>query len=334
MALHVEIEAAKPLADISEGRPSRRQTGGRDIASLASSMAIEGVRHPVLLMPNGVVLDGGRRMAAARMLGWTTIPAKVVATVEEAVDALYDSADDESSVPRTMEEVVTLGMTIEAMDHASPGGHQDYIERIGGAVSSSGSKYKRSRYVVQAAYSAKRPAHVVETAKQAIAAVEAGTMTVTGAFNRVRASERADVADVVASDGLPTVAPPSGAARSPRARLLRVEWCRALAGKGATSDQIAERLSIGVGAVKKICKDKGITITADAAVHSTQRKAVDPDRAMRVAVNDLDALVWSLERVDISRLNTDDATVWARQLGRYARDISRVAKNIKGVLPS
>lgn len=333
MALKVRLEQAKPIP--ATHRTTRTNT--RNIDSLAASMALEGLRHPVLLLANDVILDGGRRMAAARKLGWTTIPAKYVHTVEDAVEALYESDtlyDDDTVLPRTMEEVVILGLTIEALDHRDPGGHQDYLRYIGGAISSSGSKYVRARYVVQAARSTKRPAHVVTAAKQAMAAVDAGTISYTAAYNRVRAAEKADVADVVDDEGMPPVDPPSALARSPRARALRIEWCRALAGKGATSEQIAGRLGIGIEAVKRLCRDSGITLTADAAIAKTQRKAVDPDRAMRVAVDDLDALVWSLERVDVNRLNPDDAANWAKQLGRYARGISRVAQNIKGVLPS
>lgn len=341
MSIGTVEEESMQISDIDDVRPSRLTMDQRKTAELASSMALEGLRHPVLVMPGGHLLKGGRRVAAARMLGWTTIAAKQVSTVEEAVAALVDCRD-EFSEARTIEEMVALGITIEAMDHGDSHA-ADYTQLIGGVVSSSGSLYKRARSVVQAAHSKLRPQHVVETARAALAAYEAGTMTISGASDRVRAAEKATgtggringkvavIADVVAPDGLPTTPPPNAAARSPRARKLREEWIRALISQGATSEQISGRIGIGVNAIKKICKDNGLVVAADAALAKTQRRAADPNKAMRVVIDDLDALVWSLDRLDVAALDPTEVAQWAVLLSGYARRISKVSRTIKGV---
>lgn len=329
MSLETTGEATTDISNIGNDRPSRSAYDSRGIAQLAASMALEGMRHPVLVMPNGELLKGGRRQAAAQSLHWTTIPARQVRYVEDVVEYLMDTRDEFTEL-RTIEESVGLGLAIETLDKR--GGNDDYNNLIGSAVMSSGSAYKRARYIVVAAQSQVRPLHVVEVAKQAVASIDTGMMTISMGYNRVRAAEKGNPAAAVSHDGLPATAPPSPAARSPRARILRQEWIKALAMKGATSQQIADRLGLTVSGLKKITRDIGITITADTVMARTQRKVVDPNKSMRVAIDDLDALMWSLERIDPTQLDPTEAAEWAATLNRYARGIARVSRTIKGAL--
>lgn len=333
MTVDASQEQATPITSIRNTRPTRRPTDV-GIPTLAASMAIEGQRHPILVMPNGELLKGRRRVMAARELGWTSIATRQIRTVEEAVEAIYDSRD-ELNHPREIEEWVDLGAAIETLDHTPQADGQDkrdYVGYIGGAVSASGSAYKRSRVLVTAARSKMRPRHVVDVAKASLDAYKAGTLTLSAAYNRVRAAEAANPVDVVApEDNLPLTAPPSPMARSPRARKVREDWVRALASEGATSDQIAGRLAITVAAVKKIAKDIGVQISADHATGRSQRRPADPNRAMRVVADDLDALVWSLGRIDVTALDEEHLAGYAAQFATYARAITRVAKRIKGV---
>lgn len=323
------MERAHAIGDLGQSRPSRHQLP--DLDSLAASMALEGLRHPVLLMPGGQLLKGFRRVAAARLLGWSTINARTVHTMEEAADAIIGQRD-ETCRPRQVDEWVELGLTIELLDRRErpergKDGYDSYTV-VGPAVTSSGAMYKRARVVVNAARSGVRPARVVEVAKHALDALNAGSITVNAAHDRVRAAEKADPIDGLGADGLPLIPPPTPNARSPKARQLRVDWIRALAAKGATSAQIAEQLGITLQGLKKIAHSSGITISADQALNRQQRKATDPNRAARVVVSDLDALVWSLERIDTSALDPIEAGVWAKQLRDYARSISRVSSKM------
>jgi hypothetical protein len=336
VSLDAVDEHAKPITEIGTSRPSRRTTLPA-FAALAASMALEGLRHPVLIMPTGAVLDGHRRISAALSLGWTTIPAREVRTIEDAVEAIKASYD-ELTMPRTIEEYVDQGLTIETLEHRDPGtkhreGKKDYGYLIGGALTTSGSTYKRARTVVQASRSRMRPAHVVATAKEALRQAEAGVITVSSAYNRVQATMRAGPQpEGLVGDGLPSVPPPSAEARSPKARILRLEWVRALNEKGATSKQIADVLGIHVTSLRKMARTAGIDITADVVLARQAAKTADPNKAVRVAIDDLDALVWSLDRLDARQLDPNDAAEWALMLTRYARALNRVSRKIKGVV--
>lgn len=333
-------EQVVAIASINTERLTRKAVIDTDLRALAASMALEGLRHPVLLMPNGELLKGGRRLTAAfELLGWETIPARRVRYADDAVDSIVDSRD-EFSVKRTWEERVMLGLTLETLDHkpAENGEYLDYTGVIACALATSGSGYKRARIVVTAAQSRVRPAHVVAVAKHALDAVNAGTMSLTAAVNRVKAAEKGvdltekeDQVGGISTDALPRLAPPSAAARSPKARQLREQWIRAMSAQGATTPQIAQRLGLTPQGIRSICRQTGIEIPADQVVSRMQGKAANPNKVVRVAVEDLDALVESLARVDVSALDTDALDEWSQRLARYSRQLARIARTIKGV---
>lgn len=328
MSLETTAETSRQIAELREDRPSRRKSDYGGIAALAASMAVEGQRHPILVMPNGQVLKGGRRLAAARHLGWATIAARNVDTVEDAIEALSGSAD-ELTRPRTLTEMVDLGMSIETLDRRPGAEIHDYAEYIGRVLTTSGAQYKRAKTVVLASRSQLRAMHVVAMAKRVLEQVDAGLLTVHAAYGRVKGAEKMPPPDEIADDGLPTLAPPSPQARSPKARMLREQWIHALAGQGATADQIAQKLGISISGVRHICKQIGVEIPAEKVLARTQRKAVDHNRTVSVALDDLDALVWSLDRVDTDAVDDTQREEWAKRLGRYARDINRVSRKIK-----
>jgi transposase len=188
---------------------------------------------------------------------------------------------------------------------------------------------------VLAARSPVRPAQVVEAARKALAEAEAHTITLSAAYDRLRAAEVAWTEEENASrvtdydaKGLPTTSPPLPRSRSSKARKLRIEWVKAMAAQGATSDEIALRLGIGTRAVWQIVKDEGLVIPADKAMAKTPRKAFDPARAMTAIATDLDALVWSLDRINPDSLDPAQAADWAAQLHAHALTIRRVSRRI------
>lgn len=329
IAVHVDApEETMEIDKIATKRASRRVIGTID--TLAASIAVEGLRHPVLVMPSGDILDGKRRIIAARSLGWTTIPAKHVVYVEDAARRII-AAKDEHTLPRQLEEIIDQGLMLETLDHENPGSTRDYVSHIiAPAVMMSGSQYKRARMVVYTSRSHLRPRYVAETARDAIRSVDAGVMAITTAYARVRTAMKANPPEEnTVEDGLPAVPPPAPAARSPKARQLRIQWIRALVGQGATTAQIADRIGIGASAIRKIYRDIDITNSADVAMHRTQVKAVDHNRVMRVILDDLDALAWSLEGVDMNALDEAEKAEWAKRLTRYARDINRASRKIQ-----
>jgi N6-adenosine-specific RNA methylase IME4 len=64
------------VADIKVGGRYRNDMG--DIAGLAASIAEVGLLHLIVVRADGRLISGGRRLAACKMLGWTTVPVHVV----------------------------------------------------------------------------------------------------------------------------------------------------------------------------------------------------------------------------------------------------------------
>jgi len=73
------------INDIKVKKRIRKDMG--DIAALADSMKRFGQISPILITKNNVLIAGGRRLEAARSLGWSTINA-VVAEIPDEVSKL------------------------------------------------------------------------------------------------------------------------------------------------------------------------------------------------------------------------------------------------------
>jgi ParB family chromosome partitioning protein len=72
-----------PIADIKVKKRIRKNPG--DIEALAESMGRFGLLNPITITKKNVLIAGGRRLEAARRLGWTTINA-VVAEIPGSMD--------------------------------------------------------------------------------------------------------------------------------------------------------------------------------------------------------------------------------------------------------
>ncbi len=57
------------LDEITVGWRHRQELG--DIDDLAASLTEVGLLHPVVVTPEGTLIAGARRLAAAKLLGWT-----------------------------------------------------------------------------------------------------------------------------------------------------------------------------------------------------------------------------------------------------------------------
>jgi ParB family transcriptional regulator, chromosome partitioning protein len=68
----------RPIASIRISKRIREEFG--DVESLAASMATIGLLHPIVVTPEGVLVCGERRLRAAKLLGWETIPVTIRST--------------------------------------------------------------------------------------------------------------------------------------------------------------------------------------------------------------------------------------------------------------
>jgi hypothetical protein len=64
-----------PIADIRVGERRRRDHG--DIEALAANIASVGLLQAIVITADGLLICGERRLRAAKLLGWTTIPVTI-----------------------------------------------------------------------------------------------------------------------------------------------------------------------------------------------------------------------------------------------------------------
>jgi len=77
-----------PINDIKVKRRIRKEMG--DIAALADSMKRFGQINPILITKKNVLIAGGRRLEAARSLGWSSINAVVAEIPDELSKLEYE----------------------------------------------------------------------------------------------------------------------------------------------------------------------------------------------------------------------------------------------------
>lgn len=65
-----------------------------NVDTLAKSILDQGMKYPVLILENGILVDGLRRIEAAKLAGFTTIEVVTALTMEDATEALAISHRD------------------------------------------------------------------------------------------------------------------------------------------------------------------------------------------------------------------------------------------------
>ncbi|MCL2231636.1 MAG: ParB N-terminal domain-containing protein [Treponema sp.] len=81
-----------PIEDIKVKKRLRKEMG--DIAALADSMKRYGQISPILITKKNILVAGGRRLEAARSLGWRTINAVEVDISDELTKLEYEREEN------------------------------------------------------------------------------------------------------------------------------------------------------------------------------------------------------------------------------------------------
>ena len=102
--------------------------------------------------------------------------------------------------------------------------------------------------------------------------------------------------------------------------------------QGFTSHQIGERLGIRDETVRRLAREGGVTIIADASVRGQRRH--DSARITRETVQALEGLVMGTELVNPGDLDPAEAKDWAASLTESLRALNRFARQIKEIVPS
>jgi N6-adenosine-specific RNA methylase IME4 len=148
-----------PIGNIHVGKRHRRDMG--DVAALAASMAELGLLQPIVIRPNGILIAGERRLRAAKLLGWKTIPARIV-----DLDAVVRGEFAENTFRKnfTPSELVAITRAIEQRERelarqrmtlgkVSTGAAGKTRDKVAAPFGISGRTLEKARAVVDAAES-------------------------------------------------------------------------------------------------------------------------------------------------------------------------------------
>ena len=92
------------VSDIKVKKRIRQDMG--DLRALKESMHIYGLMNPITVNANHELIAGGRRLAAAKELGWETINATVLTNVDEVKELEMELEENNQRKEFSQEEIL------------------------------------------------------------------------------------------------------------------------------------------------------------------------------------------------------------------------------------
>ncbi|WP_077960776.1 MT-A70 family methyltransferase [Ensifer adhaerens] len=155
----------RPIESIRVGKRHRVVIG--DLTSLAASIAEIGLLQPIVIKPDGSLIAGERRLAAARLLGWQEIPVRVVDIASIVRGELAENQERKQFLPS---EQVAIAKDVEDEERAAAQERIDAARHRNGSANLAGPNGE-SRDKVAARIGAKRT--TLAKAKELVEAAEA-----------------------------------------------------------------------------------------------------------------------------------------------------------------
>ena len=106
-----------PVEDIKVNKRIRKDMG--DISALAESMKRFGQISPIVITKKNVLIAGGRRLEAARSLGWRTINAVVAEIPNELTRLEYEMEENIQRRDFTKEEAEEAARKVQKLRNPS-----------------------------------------------------------------------------------------------------------------------------------------------------------------------------------------------------------------------
>ena len=106
-----------PISDIKVKKRIRKDMG--DISALAESLKRFGQISPIVITKKNVLIAGGRRLEAARSLGWRTISAVVAEIPDELTKLEYELEENTQRRDFTNEEAAEAAKKLQHLRNPS-----------------------------------------------------------------------------------------------------------------------------------------------------------------------------------------------------------------------
>jgi ParB-like chromosome segregation protein Spo0J len=167
-------DTTRAIDSIKIGERHRKDLG--DIAGLAAIIADVGLLQPVVITPDKKLIAGERRIEAAKLLGWTQIPVRVIDLDQIVRGEFAENAYRKDFLPS---EIDAIRRELEPLERARAkarqGARNDLVEnchhvaggktrdKIGALTGISGRQVEKIRAVMEAAeQEPERFSHIVE----------------------------------------------------------------------------------------------------------------------------------------------------------------------------
>jgi N6-adenosine-specific RNA methylase IME4 len=193
--------ATRKISDIVVGTRHRRDMG--DIDALAKSISEVGLLHPIVVRPDGVLVAGERRLRAAKLLGWETIP---VTVVDLAAIARGEFAENAHRKDFTLSEAVAIKRALEPLEKVAAKERQREGGRRGGQGSGKLPEASKGNAADKAAKATGMARRTLEKAEAIVDAAEAEpekfgkllddmdrTGRVNGVYRRLKITKQAEL---------------------------------------------------------------------------------------------------------------------------------------------
>jgi N6-adenosine-specific RNA methylase IME4/ParB-like chromosome segregation protein Spo0J len=217
----VPTTSIRKIDSITIGSRHRRELG--NIRALADSIERVGLLHPPVILQDGTLVAGERRLAALRMLGRESCQVTIVENLTTALDILYAERDENTErLDFAPTEAVALGRVIEPREREEAAERQKATRaEPGEAADKRGAKFPprsregKSRDKVAAAVgmsapTLKRATEIVEAAEAepekfgALAEEMDRTRRVNGVYRKLKTARAAEKVRELPQTSVPT----------------------------------------------------------------------------------------------------------------------------------
>lgn len=176
------------IDDIVIGRRRRRSALFAELTPLTKALRGEGQRWPIIVGPEHQLIDGWRRLEAARLMGRTDVNAVTAATLGEAAKLI--SAQPQG-LEMTPSEKAFLGFALESLPREK-GTNSDHRDTVGRVLGLSAGSWQRLRCVALPTFRKGTPEEERELATQLLEQIDRGEVKITTAWGLIREQRVAD----------------------------------------------------------------------------------------------------------------------------------------------